>query len=209
MEENGNQSDRPKTFRQKLRNEVRLRGTEIPFLIFMTFLIAFVSVRTYVWLFSIPEATHLQTNIFGYRIHHYWWGIVLLSIAGWLAITHKGKNVDRTAAILYGLGLGLIMDEAGLLLTEHSNYYSLSTYSLVLSIILLLLSIVFFPLFWTAVKRELRERRDKVVKVTHDIVDEIEDGGKWATNSIKGVFHRNNGSSGGGEPPENKEGDVT
>lgn len=189
------ESSKTTSLRQKIRNEVKLRGTEIPFLIFITFLFMFISVRSYVWLLNIPENSPLQLDVFGYRIHHYWFGILFICFAGWMAINHRGRNVDRTAAILYGLGLGLLVDEAGLLLTEHSNYYSLSTYSLAVSIIALMLSIIFFPLFWIAVKKVLNDRKRKMIEITGEIAGGIENGGKRFGSKLKFAFFRSKDKS--------------
>ena len=131
--------------KRKVRDEVRLRGTEIPFIIFLTFLLTFSIVRLYVWTFQVHEREYLQTELFGFRVHHYWWGILLISLAGWMAIVHKGKTFDRTASIMYGVGLGLLIDEVGLLLTN--DYFSMSTYSMVVILILLFLSSDLLRLF--------------------------------------------------------------
>ena len=102
-----------------------------------------------------------------------------------MAIIHKGKNVARTSAIMYGIGLGLLLDEVGLLLSELTHYYSMETYSIVLIVILLLLTVVFFPWFWVAVKTWLRKRRDRVMELSEDIVDDLEDGGRWVKDNVR------------------------
>src|SRR6266700_3580290 len=63
----------------------------------------------------------------GIHFHHFWYGIALMGIAGWLAITWKSERLDRAYAVMYGLGAGFFGDEVGLLLTL-GNYQSELTY---------------------------------------------------------------------------------
>ena len=63
----------------------------------------------------------------GIHFHHFWYGIALIGIAGWLAITWKSERLDRAYAVMYGLGAGFIGDEVGLLLT-FGNYQSELTF---------------------------------------------------------------------------------
>ena len=63
----------------------------------------------------------------GIHFHHFWYGIGLLALAGWLGITWNSERLDRIYALLYGLGMGFIGDEVGLLLT-FGNYQSELTY---------------------------------------------------------------------------------
>ncbi|ACB86320.1 hypothetical protein Nther_2770 [Natranaerobius thermophilus JW/NM-WN-LF] len=92
--------------------------------------------------------------LFGYHIHHFYFGILLLAIAGWIAIVGSKHFSREHAALCYGAGLGLFMDEIGLLLT-WGDYYSSLTYLLSLFLAGILLNIVFFPYFWKDVKNNL------------------------------------------------------
>ena len=76
----------------------------------------------------------------GLRIHHFWFGIVLLAIGGWLGISSSDPDVDRVAAIFYGVGGGLIGDEIGLLLTFES-YETTLTFTFV-TVLLAVVSIL-------------------------------------------------------------------
>jgi FtsH-binding integral membrane protein len=66
----------------------------------------------------------------GIHIHHFWFGILLLAVGGWLGIINRTERADQLAAVLYGAGLGLIADEFGLLLT-WGNYWTTLTYTVV------------------------------------------------------------------------------
>src|SRR5450756_1062836 len=54
--------------------------------------------------------THLPL-IPGMRVHHYVFGIFILTIAGYLALLFKGPRATFWIALLYGLGVGLTFDE--------------------------------------------------------------------------------------------------
>jgi hypothetical protein len=57
----------------------------------------------------------------GIHIHHFWFGIALVAVGGWLGISYNDEETSRVASILFGAGGGLIVDEVGLLLT-FGNY---------------------------------------------------------------------------------------
>lgn len=70
-----------------------------------------------------------------YHIHHFWYGLALLALGGWLGISLESPRIDRLAAILFGAGGGIISDEIGLLLTMK-DYWAGITY-VVVSLILI------------------------------------------------------------------------
>lgn len=47
------------------------------------------------------------------HLHHYVFGIFILTIAGYLALVFKGPRATFGIALLYGLGVGLTYDEFG------------------------------------------------------------------------------------------------
>jgi len=108
----------------------RLRGAEKPnlsFIMLVFFLASFVVARVFTYFF--PST---QLVIQGYHIHHFWYGLALLAIGGWLGINYRDDHTERIAAIIFGVGGGLVGDEIGLLLT-FGNYYSELTYTFVIS----------------------------------------------------------------------------
>ncbi|MGC8896530.1 MAG: hypothetical protein ACP5LB_07210 [Candidatus Bathyarchaeia archaeon] len=69
----------------------------------------------------------------GLHIHHFWYGLAMLAIGGWLGISYESERITRLAAILFGAGGGLIGDEFGLLLTlESENYWAGITYTIII-----------------------------------------------------------------------------
>lgn len=94
----------------------------------VSFIGSFIIARTFVIL--NPTVVVISGE---YHVHHFWYGIALLAIGGWLGINYQSEKIDRLAAILFGAGGGLIGDEVGILLTLSAYTYWLdTTYTLVI-----------------------------------------------------------------------------
>jgi len=50
----------------------------------------------------------------GIHIHHYVYGIFILTVAGYLALIFKSPRATMWIALMYGLGVGLTFDEFGM-----------------------------------------------------------------------------------------------
>jgi hypothetical protein len=94
-----------------------------------SFLASFAVARVFTAFF--PSTTLVIQEI---HVHHFWYGLALLAVGGWLGINCKEDNIDRVAAIIFGIGGGLIGDEIGLLLT-FGNYYSELTYTFLIALL--------------------------------------------------------------------------
>jgi hypothetical protein len=84
----------------------------LAFLALLSFVTSFLAARVF--------ATLNPTIILvggGIHFHHFWYGLVMVAVAGWLGIVYNRPKFDRTYAVVFGLGGGLIGDEVGLLLT--------------------------------------------------------------------------------------------
>src|SRR3989449_8697353 len=94
----------------------------LSFLGTMGFLTGFFSAR----LFAVqnPSVVVVQGGI---HFHHFWYGLGMVTLAGWLGIAFNRPRLVRTYAIVFGLGAGLIGDEVGLLLTFGDYQSSLTT----------------------------------------------------------------------------------
>jgi hypothetical protein len=99
----------------------------LSFLALVSFIAAFLAARTFTTFF--PNTVLVGG---GLHIHHFWFGLAMLAIGGWLGISYERERVDRIAAILFGAGGGLIGDEVGLLLT-FGDYWSGLTYTVVIA----------------------------------------------------------------------------
>ncbi|MGQ9624727.1 MAG: hypothetical protein ACUVUF_03450 [Candidatus Bathycorpusculaceae bacterium] len=72
-------------------------------------------------------------EVSGYHVHHFWYGLAMLAIGGWIGISVENERLNRIAAILFGAGGGLIGDEVGLLLTfESEGYWAEITYTIMI-----------------------------------------------------------------------------
>ncbi|HZY94168.1 MAG TPA: hypothetical protein VFE98_04810 [Candidatus Bathyarchaeia archaeon] len=100
------------------------RGAWLSALVILAFIPAFGLARLFT--FVLPRVVVVQSGI---HFHHFWYGIVLLAASGWLGIAGS-ERWSRLAAIMYGLGGGLLADEVGLLLT-FGEYQNAITYTIV------------------------------------------------------------------------------
>lgn len=103
-------------------NEKIKERPNLSVLALVSFLASFMATRLFT---TLNPRTILISG--GYHIHHYWYGLIILAIGGWLGISFENERINRVAAILFGAGGGIISDEVGLLLT--SNYWTGITYT--------------------------------------------------------------------------------
>jgi hypothetical protein len=88
----------------------------------ISFAAAFFGARLFA---TLNPKTVVETG--GIHFHHFWYGLIMVLAAGWLGIASKPSIYRRIYAIIFGLGVGLIGDEVGLLLT-FGNYFAEPTY---------------------------------------------------------------------------------
>jgi hypothetical protein len=117
----------------------------------VSFILAFAAARVFTTFF--PSAVLIGNGI---HIHHFWFGIALLAIGGWLGISYNDRDNDRLAAILYGTGGGLIADEVGLLLT-FGEYWTSLTYTFLIGFLAFVAILMLFYNYRQTVTSELKE----------------------------------------------------
>lgn len=117
----------------------------------LSFIASFVAARAFTTFF--PSTVFISGGI---HIHHFWYGLALLAAGGWLGISYSGRETDRMAAILYGAGGGLIVDEVGLLLT-FGNYWTGLTFSVVIVLLAFASVLILLNAYKETVVRELRD----------------------------------------------------
>jgi hypothetical protein len=117
----------------------------------LSFIFAFIAARAFTTFF--PSTVLINSGI---HIHHFWFGIALVAVGGWLGISYDDKETSRVASILYGAGGGLIVDEVGLLLT-FGNYWTSLTYAFLVVFLSFIAIILFFYRYRTAIEEELSE----------------------------------------------------
>lgn len=134
------------------------RRREIPFIIFFSFLCTFAAARTIVHLIYagyLPEYLFFHVN--GIRIHHLAYGIFILAIAGFLALVDTQRKHLYKVTVLYGIGLGLAMDEFGMWIMLEDNYFDRINYDALTVTTALLLNIVYFGAFWQKLGGKLKQ----------------------------------------------------
>src|SRR5271169_6467255 len=105
----------------------------LTFLALVAFLVSFFGARVFTTLH--PDAVVVTGGV---HFHHFWYGLAMVVVAGWLGIASTNPRYRPILAIVFGLGGGLVADEIGLLLT-FGNYHSPLTYPIVVGIIVVAL----------------------------------------------------------------------
>ena len=129
----------------------------------MSYFLSFVFIRTAVWIagsaqgLSADRYFYIGRNVilFGYHIHHFYFGFILICYAAWMAIVHTETMDRKLMAVLFGSGLGLFMDEIGMLLT-WGRYHNQLTLVLSALVALSFLNVIFFPYFWAEVRKNIK-----------------------------------------------------
>src|SRR2546425_10911722 len=70
----------------------------------------------------------------GIHFHHFWYGLTMMGVAGWLGIVDNDEKFSRVYAVVFGVGAGFVGDEVGLLLTGD-DYYSELTFEFLIAAI--------------------------------------------------------------------------
>lgn len=132
---------------QTEEHKIRRRPTlpNLTVLALVSFIASFAVARVFSSLFP---TTRLLAG--GFHIHHFWYGIVMLAIGGWLGISYDDERMDRIAVIIFGIGGGLIGDEVGLLLTDMQDYWTVMTYTF-LTVFVALISVLILTLKYSNV----------------------------------------------------------
>lgn len=125
-----------------LRDRIQLRA-----IVTAAFAVGFFAARAFVFAGSLPAPGGTTVDSFipvnevwvqGHHIHHFFFGFALVAVAGWVALFRDGLDRRRTAA-LYGVGLGVFIDEIGLLLT-WGDYWARSSWFVLAAVLTLFLA---------------------------------------------------------------------
>lgn len=129
------------------------RRPNLSLLALISFACSFVIVR--IFTFQNPSVTFRP---FGFHIHHFWYGILMLAVGGWLGISYNDPRIDRIAAIVFGAGGGLIGDEVGILVTlEGENYWADVSYTLAIVLLVTASILVLINKYHAAIAKEFAE----------------------------------------------------
>lgn len=130
-------------------HDVMKRKLITPFIVFMAFLASFSLARLAAYLFP-----SIRFVIGEYHIHHFYYGIGLMIISNWICLISNRQRPIEFAAALFGIGLGFIADEVGLLLTCTSprflqcDYHVRITVDIFIIIVSIFLAILYFMPVW-------------------------------------------------------------
>ncbi|MDP2629387.1 MAG: hypothetical protein Q8P45_01615 [Candidatus Harrisonbacteria bacterium] len=80
------------------------------FNILIAFLVTFIIAHLY------SRFVPFYVFIAGYHIHHFYYGIILLAVTAVGGLMTNRNNVRHVLSYIVGIGLGLVVDELGLLL---------------------------------------------------------------------------------------------
>jgi uncharacterized membrane protein YeiH len=117
----------------------------------ISFIAAFAVART----FTSLSGFHFQVTS-DIHFHHYWYGIIMVGIGGWLGINYNDERINRIAAIIYGTGGGLIGDEVGMLLEMNPlHYWTIITYPIVVGFLAFCLLALLFRKHTDIVRAEI------------------------------------------------------
>jgi hypothetical protein len=132
------------------RRLIAHRKKEVAFWVLGAFLPTFLFARILVYL-----APQIFVSVGGTHVHHFIWGILLLAVAGYLALTVQAASWRPRIAVLYGIGLALSFDEFGMWLHLQDDYWIRQSYDAVLVILALLINATYFDDFWLHLLRHL------------------------------------------------------
>src|SRR5215472_10422544 len=114
----------PTTVRRAYHEELG-PGQQSALFSWLAFTVTFAGLRALTYSIRAGKGPFRNISIGGEHLHHYMWGIGLLSGVGAVAV--RGDECDRrhpAVAISYGSGLALIVDEFALLLDLKDVYWA-------------------------------------------------------------------------------------
>lgn len=127
----------------------------VSFIILLFFFITFILSRTFIYLDTagiispkLGFVSNWNQNIRGVHVHHFAFGIILLSVTGYFSLIFRGKKSQHILAVFYGIGLALSYDEFGMWLNLEDNYWIRQSYDAIAVILVLLINVVYFSSLW-------------------------------------------------------------
>jgi hypothetical protein len=100
-------------------------GQRAALLSWLTFTATFAGLRALTYSIRIGKGPFRNVSVGGEHLHHYIWGIALLSGVGAVAVRGEERHRRHPAvAVSYGSGLALIVDEFALLLDLRDVYWA-------------------------------------------------------------------------------------
>ncbi len=121
----------------------------LSFLATLAFTVGFFGARAFHTVFPDTEVF-----IGAIHFHHFWYGLVMMTVSGWLGIAYNGERRNRVYAVIFGLGLGFVGDEVGLLLT-FGDYYTTLTFDVFIGAICFVVLLSLLVRYWKEVEQDV------------------------------------------------------
>ena len=102
----------------------------------------------------------------GVHFHHFWYGLAMMGVAGWLGIAENNPRYNRLYAGVFGLGAGFVGDEVGLLLT-FGDYYSTLTFEFFVAAVVVIILIALLLRYWKEIESDILHagRHERLVQI--------------------------------------------
>jgi hypothetical protein len=129
--------------------------------VFVSFIVTFLLIRalTYGIRYQILPIRNVVTSS-GLHIHHFVWGIFILLLVGFIALSVNQARWHPLLAIAYGIGAALVLDEFALWLNLQDVYWAKEGRSS-LDVVIVFAALIGLYLaayrFWHEAVREVRE----------------------------------------------------
>ncbi len=108
----------------KLWNEMIVQPGKIPLLLCtVAFVVTFIITRLVVRSIRAGKGPFSDNSIGGVHVHHVVPGLLLMTAGGLVAIGGIGRGWDGMGAVLFGIGLALVLDEFALILHLEDVYW--------------------------------------------------------------------------------------
>lgn len=104
----------------------------------LAFVAGFFGARVFA---SLNPSVVVETR--GIHFHHFWYGLAMVEVGGWLGIAMNDERLDHYFAVVFGLGTGFIGDEVGLLLTFGDYSFRLALMFFVAAVSFIILATLF------------------------------------------------------------------
>ena len=154
------------------------------FVVLVSFLSTFIFVRIYVSLGTIGIINDPHLYIKGYHVHHLNYGIFILAFAGVLALFFQNARNRLKIGIIYGIGLGLTLDEFGMWFKLENDYWTRLSYDAVVIAGLIFASVVYLPSFWYGIIYHTEKGIEKINSIKQTKGRKIENEDKWGVGCL-------------------------
>src|ERR1041384_3181840 len=95
--------------------------------VLLSFMLTFIAARLVSILMLLPRVPDIYLHVHDIHIHHLNYGILLLAGVG-AYLLFSSKPATPSAAVIYGVGLGLTFDEFGMWLHLNGDYWQRASF---------------------------------------------------------------------------------